>query len=71
MVRLDEVIQRAQKNVNDIFEIKGLFSKQEWKNASNVQSLGKPFLTWYIINKSKVLVLNVKRVIIIQYINII
>ncbi len=29
MVRLDEVIQRAQKNVNDIFEIKGLFSKQE------------------------------------------
>ncbi|MCD8898502.1 DUF1413 domain-containing protein [Mammaliicoccus sciuri] len=44
MVTLSEVIKRAQmKKVGETFEIKGLFTDQDWGNQKNVTVIGKDF----------------------------
>ncbi|MGW8000868.1 DUF1413 domain-containing protein [Staphylococcus xylosus] len=44
MVTLDEVIKRAEKKKpKETFEIKDLFTDQEWKGAKNVTGIGKDF----------------------------
>lgn len=44
MVTLNEVIKRAKmKKVGETFEIKELFTEQEWKKAKNVTAIGRAF----------------------------
>lgn len=44
MVTLDEVIKKAEKKkTKETFEIKDLFTDQEWKVAKNVARIGRAF----------------------------
>lgn len=53
MITLNEVIKRAKnKDVGETFEIKELFTEQEWENAKNVKAIGKAF--YDVVEKKQV-----------------
>lgn len=59
MVTLDEVIKRAEKKKpKETFEIKDLFTDQEWKGAKNVTGIGRDF--YYAVDNKKVKGVNHK-----------